>query len=195
MSNATQSSSYGKEREEQSQKAAELEQLLNGFEANNPQEALLTKELQLTDAMLKIEKLEQRVLDLEKERENQSETTRLTRQRSFQLKNLRQQSFKMQRARSFRLLSPTTRKEDKDNDDDSSSNGLDCDDDNEQEELKNASRMLKHQTPVSDNKQIQSLKAKLKAMEGERDFYAQECNNQSKVIEEIRCDIRKDDRN
>jgi hypothetical protein len=55
------------DRNETNRKVEDLEQLLNGYEGDNPQEALLTKSLQLAEAMCTIESLAEKVRRLESE--------------------------------------------------------------------------------------------------------------------------------
>jgi hypothetical protein len=76
------------DRNETNRKVEDLEQLLNGYEGDNPQEALLTKSLQLAEAMCTIESLAERVRQLESEttetmlREQQQQQQQLQKQNS-----------------------------------------------------------------------------------------------------------------
>ena len=97
---------------QQQKRALELEQILNGYESyNDPQELILSKELELADANMTIQRLQNKVKELEQKSKQQSLTklSSNTRQRSFRWpassQNQQQSSRRnlmMQKSKSFR---------------------------------------------------------------------------------------------
>lgn len=171
-----------RERNEQSSRVQELEQLLNGYEADDPQEVLLTQSLQLAEALNTIETLKAKVhfLTQEKNTLNSRQKNEMMKERSppegqgsFQL--LRRQG------RSFRGIIPSPA-------------GSENHDSYSNLRRSNSSRFPSKQHPESTSSETRRLaelhrtimEKQIEALEQERNDYLQKCQTQASTISKLR---------
>jgi hypothetical protein len=169
-----------RERNVQPGRVQELEQLLNGYEGDDPQEVLLTQSLQLAEALNTIETLKSKVASLSQENTNmeqQQQDATLgnrsppARQRSFQI--LRRQG------RSFRGILPSSTGSENDRDSDLRRSISSKFPNRQQSESTSESRRLAELHRTIMEKQIGAL-------EQERNDYLQKCRSQAGTIAKLR---------
>jgi hypothetical protein len=170
-----------RERNAQSDRVQELEQLLNGYEGDDPQEVLLTQSLQLAEALNTIETLKSKVVSLtqgnktlkQKHQDEMGEDrTPPPRQGSFQM--LRRQG------QSFRGMLP------------SSSRGSENDRDPDLRRSKSLRFPNKRRSDsTSETRRLAELhrtimEKQIEALEQERNDYLHKCQSQATTISKLR---------
>jgi hypothetical protein len=155
-----------RDRNDQAHKTNKLEQLLNGYEGDNPQEALLTKSLQLAEAQTIIESLQAQFQALTAENNNRAQQQEQREQQNLQ----KQSSFRgLMKQGSLRGLMVK---------DEGSFRGLMS---QNSFRRRSSSRREEDESQRIANLHQKIMEKQIEAFEEERDCYAQKCVSRNKV--------------